>query len=399
MTSQTSELTAPSGVTPDRFPWWPLLVLGFAWFLGVAVELSPAGLLGGIADELDVSVTAVGTLTTFFALGNALLVLPLTALSLRFARRTALLAVMMVFVASNVAVSLAPTIVVADIGRFVGGAAYGVVCALLPAVAVHIAGPEHAARAVTLVFAASTLGMSLGAPIASLTGDAFGWRITFLGAAAVALVAGLLMVRTVPDIRTTSERRVSLLEAARLPGVLRVCVGWALLMLGHFVVLTYIDAYLENLGVPTFVTSISLFLLGVGGLVGVFLVGRIAKNSVVAALIAAPATVAAAFAALALGGDALPVVLAAIAVWGVGFSGTVLIYQRAVLITGRRAPETATSIGVLLAQGGFAAGAAIGGVTINVLGVATIPIVGLLFVLGTIVIATTLRPPIRNAMA
>ncbi|WAM19080.1 MFS transporter [Rhodococcus sp. JS3073] len=397
MTSQTSEHSTPSDVAPDRFPWWPLLVLGFAWFLGVAVELSPAGMLGGIADELDVSVTAVGTLTTFFALGNALLVLPLTALSLRFARRTALVTVMMVFVVSNIVVGLAPSILVADIGRFVGGAAYGVVCALFPAVAVHIAGPTHAARAVTLVFAASTLGMSLGAPIASLTGDAFGWRITFLGAAAVALVVGMLMSRTVPDIRTTSERRVSLVEAGRLPGVLRVCIGWALLMLGHFVVLTYIDAYLEDLGVPTFVTSVSLFLLGVGGLIGVFVIGRIAKKSVITALIAAPMIVASAFAVLALGGNALPVVLASIAIWGVGFSGTVLIYQRAILITGRRAPETATSIGVLLAQGGFAAGAAIGGVTIEVLGVATIPVVALVFVLGTIVIATTLRPAIRSA--
>lgn len=57
----------------------------------------------------------------------------------------------------------------------------------------------------------------------------------------------------------------------------------------------------------------------------------------------------------------------------------------------RRSPQTATSIGVLLAQAGFAAGATVGGVTLDSFGVATIPLVGLAFVVGSIIIATTLR--------
>ena len=136
----------PDQQWPERFPWLPILVLGFAWFLAVAIELSPAGLLNAIAADLDVSVVAVGTMTTFYALGNALLVLPLTALAIKFARRTALTVVMIVFVASNLIVALAPTIVVADIGRFIGGASYAVICTLFPAVVVRIAGPRHAAQ-------------------------------------------------------------------------------------------------------------------------------------------------------------------------------------------------------------------------------------------------------------
>jgi predicted MFS family arabinose efflux permease len=36
----------------------------------VAIELSPAGLRGAIAADLDNSVVAVGTMTTFYALGT-----------------------------------------------------------------------------------------------------------------------------------------------------------------------------------------------------------------------------------------------------------------------------------------------------------------------------------------
>jgi DHA1 family inner membrane transport protein len=394
----TSKTTVePTRVQPEQFPWLPILVLGFTWFLAVAIELSPAGLLGAIANDLDISVVAVGTMTTFYALGNALLVLPLTALAIRFARRTALNVVMIVFVASNVAVALAPTITIADIGRFVGGASYAVICTLFPAVVIRIAGPRYAGKAITVVFTATSLGAALGAPLASIVGNTFGWRITFLGAAALAAVAGALMSFLVPKIREGAHQPLSLRDTAREPGVLRVAIGWSLVMLAHFVVLTYIEAYLTSLGLPTYVTSLTLFLLGVGGIVGTLFIGQISSRSVSAALIVAPCMVAAGLVVLLLGGSYLAVVLVGIALWGVGMASTVVVYQQAVLVTGHRAPETATSIGVLLAQAGFAAGATVGGGTITAFGVAAIPLVALAFVIGSIIIATTLRRLVNQA--
>ncbi|MFL4480392.1 MFS transporter [Paeniglutamicibacter sp. ORCA_105] len=397
MTSPTAVRGIAEGTASDKFPWLPILALGFAGFLGLTVELSPAGLLNAIATDLEVSLAAVGTMTTFFALGNALLVLPLTALAMRFGRRTALVSVMAVFVISNLVVAVAPSIFAADIGRFIGGASFAVQCALIPAVAVRIAGPRHAGRAMSVVLGANTLGMALGAPIASLVGVAVGWRVTFIVAAGVALLVGVMLCLTVPQIRSAAEGRVSILEAARLPGVVRVCLGWALLMVGHFVVLTYFDAYLKQLGIPAYVTGISLFVLGAGGILGVILIGRIAKRSVPAALVVAPAAVVVALGILATGTGSLPVVLAAVAVWGVGFSGTILISQQTILLLGRRAPETSMSIGILLAQVGFALGATIGGLAVTYLGIATIPLVAVLFVLGAVAVAFSLRSSVLGA--
>jgi MFS family permease len=232
---------------PNPFPWLQILVLGFAWLLAVAIELSPAGLLNAIAADLNISVVAVGTMTTFYALGNALLVLPLTALAIRFARRTALAVVMIVFVASNLVVALAPTIVVADAGRFIGGASYGVICTLFPAVVVRIAGPRHAGKAITVVFAATSLGTALGAP-----------RLPDRQCSRLArhpprrghprLRRRVLMSFLVPKTRGSDRKPLTLAQTARLPGVLRVAIGWSLVMLAHFVVLTYIEGYFTNLG-------------------------------------------------------------------------------------------------------------------------------------------------------
>ena len=410
MTKSAAPLTDPAGAPTEpatatetaattRFPWAPILVLGFAWFLAVAIELSPAGLLGSIAADLNISTAAAGTLTTFYALGNAILVLPLTALALRFSRRSALNVVMVAFVASNVIVAVAPTLAVADAGRFLGGACYALICTLFPAVAVRISGPRHAGKAITVVFAATSLGVALGAPLASLAGNAFGWRVTFLASAALALIAGVLMSFTVPAVRERQAKGMSLIQTARLPGVMRVAIGWALVMLAHFVVLTYIDAYLEDLGVPKYVTSVTLFLIGASGLVGTILIGRVSSRSAYAALLSAPVTVAVGFVVLFFSGGNLAVVLIAVALWGLGVAAAVVVYQQAILLTGRRAPETATSIGVLLAQAGFAVGATVGGVTLDSFGVATIPLVALAFVVGSIIIATPLRNTMHNAPA
>ncbi|MBG6218423.1 putative MFS family arabinose efflux permease [Arthrobacter sp. CAN_A6] len=394
--TKTMELEATPVVT-TRFPWAPILILGFAWFLGVAIELSPAGLLSDIAADLDVTAAGAGTLTTFYALGNAILVLPLTAIAIRFSRRTALNVVMIVFVISNLVVAAAPNLFAADAGRFLGGACYALICTLFPAVAIRIAGPQHAGKAITVIFAATSLGTALGAPIASLAGNAFGWRITFLAAAVLALIAGILMSFIVPAVHVKVQKSLTLMETARLPGVLRVAIGWALVMLAHFVILTYIDAYLENLGVPTYITSVTLFLIGIGGLVGTILISRVSNKSVFAALIAAPVTVAVGLAFLFLSNGNLVVVLIAVALWGTGIAAAVVAYQQSILLTGRRAPEMATSIGVLLAQAGFATGSTVGGITLDFLGVAAIPLVALVFVAGSIIIATTLRPIIHAA--
>lgn len=110
--------------------WLTVVVLAAAGFLALAVELSPAGLLTRIAPDLDVSVATAGSLTALYSLGNAVLVLPLTALAVRFDRRTILAATLMVFVLGNALVMVADGLPVALAGRFVSGGAHGLLMAL-----------------------------------------------------------------------------------------------------------------------------------------------------------------------------------------------------------------------------------------------------------------------------
>jgi predicted MFS family arabinose efflux permease len=383
MTSSTSAVPAEAGpgprATSERFPWFTVIVLAFTGFLSLTTELLPAGLLTQIAPALHVNLGVAGLMTSAYALGNVITVIPLTRLAIRLPRRTALVIIVLLFVVSNLIVVLTPNIAVAIVGRFIGGAAHGVIWALLPSVVARLGGTRHVGRAMTIVFTANSLALAVGAPLSALLGNSIGWRMAFLVAAAVAFVIALVLAAVVPHMHTETTEHVPLHKAALLPGALRVCIAWALVMLGHFAVLTYISPYLVRLGVGTGIIGLSLFVLGAAGIVGVLLGGRLGQRSLVAGMIAAPALIAVAFLALFLAPPSVPVVLVILVVWGMGFSGTVLLYQQAVLATGRRAPETVTSISVVLSQLGIALGATVGGLTVELFGVAALPLVGLVF--------------------
>ncbi|MEU4777257.1 MFS transporter [Micromonospora sp. NPDC023633] len=395
----TTTATAPAPVEPAtrRSVWLAVLVLAAAGFLALTVELSPAGLLTRIAPDLHASVAATGSLTALYSLGNAILALPLTVLAVRFARRVSLAAALLVFVIGNAVVAFSSDLAPALVGRFIAGGAHGLLMSLAPAVAVGLVGHQREARALSMIIGANTLGIALGAPLASLAGTTLGWRTAFFAAAAIALICAVLLAVLVPPMRAQATKSLGLLSAARQPGVLRFGIGWMLMMLAYMGVLTYLDPYLEQLDAPAWVTSLSLFVFGAGGFAGVAIAGRIVARSRMTALIAMPLLMAACFAALSLGITSVPVVVALLFVWGIAFAGLVLVWQQALLLTGHRAPEMSMSIGVVLTQAGMAAGAALGGLIVSTAGVTATPLLGLVVTLAALTLLIKAAPILRRA--
>lgn len=397
-------VTAPAPVSTaassrDRFPWLAILVLASAGFLALAVELSPAGLLNQMAPGLNTSVAAAGSLTALYSLGNAILALPLTALALRFSRRFSLTATLLIFVVGNVLVVLASDLMPALVGRFISGGAHGLLMSLAPAVAVGMAGFKYERRALSLVIGANTVGIALGAPLASFVGTTLGWQATFIGAAAVSLICAILLAMTVPPMRADAGTPMPLMQALRQPGVLRIGAGWGLMMLAYMTVITFIDPYLAALGAPPLLTSLSLLFFGGAGLIGVWLGGQIATRSRPAALITMPIFMAVALLGLSFGITSIPVVLILLLVWGVGFSGLVMVWQQTLLLVGHRSPEKSMSIGVVFTQLGMAAGAVLGGIVLDSFGVLATPLVGAIVTAATLVLLIGIAPILTRAEA
>ncbi|WP_262107410.1 MFS transporter [Arthrobacter sp. Marseille-P9274] len=391
-------MTSPTDrAATERFPWLAILVLASAGFLALAVELSPAGLLTRIAPDLNASVAMAGSLTALYSLGNAILALPLTSLAVRFSRRFSLAGTLLVFVAGNALVVFASDLLPALAGRFISGGAHGLLMSLAPAAAIGVAGLEHERRALSIVIGANTVGIALGAPLASLVGTALGWRATFISAALLALVCALLLAAKIPPLRAGQTRQMPLSQAIRQPGVFRIGAGWMLMMLAYMAVLTYIDPYLAALGAPPLLTILSLFVFGTGGVAGVWLAGQIAARSRLAALLSMPLLMAATLLLMSIGLTSIPVILVLLFVWGIGFSGLVMVWQQTLLLVGFRSPEKSMGIGVVLTQAGMAAGSALGGIVLDRFGVMATPLAGAVITVAALALLIGISPILTAA--
>ncbi|TFV76631.1 MFS transporter, partial [Blastococcus sp. CT_GayMR20] len=86
-----------------------LLALAIGAFGIGTTEFVVMGMLPEIADDLGVSVSAVGILISAYAIGVVIGAPTLTALGLRFTPRQTLIALMVVFVVGNALAAFAPT--------------------------------------------------------------------------------------------------------------------------------------------------------------------------------------------------------------------------------------------------------------------------------------------------
>ncbi|GAB2717895.1 MFS transporter [Nocardia thraciensis] len=110
------------GGRADRLPAGVYL-LGFSLFAMGSAEFLLAGVLPEVATDFDVTLSSAGMLITAFALGVVFGGPPFAVLSLRWPRRTALVATQGVFAAA-VAVGLLGNYQVLLVSRAVAGLAY-----------------------------------------------------------------------------------------------------------------------------------------------------------------------------------------------------------------------------------------------------------------------------------
>jgi len=383
-------ITTAAGPTTGRSSLLPLIVLSLCGFISVTTELLPSGLLTGMAADLGTGISAAGALTSAYAAAIVLTVLPLTRLTIRVPRRLLFAAILCIFAAANVLVALSPTLPVAVTGRVLAGVAHGLLWATIAPMVGRISSPARAPRAMAIVFAGTSLGLAAGAPLGTLLGQALGWRTAFLILAGVSLLLAVLAFLTIPMVSPDSRRPLSLARAVRLPGVGLIIGGWAVMLLAHFAALTYIAPFLEHAGLGEMVGA-ALAVLGITGLLGVGLAGRVPRRALFVGLLAAPMFLVSGLLGLSVLPLNLATAVALLGIWGIGYSAAAVFDQQVVLVVGHEAPDTVTSVSVVAIQLGIALGAALGGLTVDILGVTWVPLTGAVFAVGSVALRMGLR--------
>ncbi|OLZ52224.1 MFS transporter [Amycolatopsis keratiniphila] len=348
-----------------------LLALTTTVFLGCLTEVLPAGLLLGMSEELGVSPSATGQLVTVYAITTALTAVPLTGATLRVPRKRLLLVLIFGFLATNLVIAVSSSYPLILATRVVSGALTGVMWSLVAGYAMRLAPAGLTGRALAVAMSGTPIGFALGVPAGTALGEFADWRWAF---AAMALISVPLLawvsvaVPAVPAERTEPTRP---LAASRLPGMRPVLATVALFSLGHNVAYTYIGPVFAGLGVERMLGA-ALLVFGCATVGGLVAVGSALDSRPRAVLLSCSVATAAAIVLMGISDGVHGLVLAAAALWGLGFGGAPTAFQAVTAVLAGPTADAAQSLTIAAWNGAVAGGALVGGLLLP-LGTSSLP--------------------------
>lgn len=348
-------------------------VLAFSLFAMGSAEFLLAGVLPAIAHDLDITLASAGALISSFAIGVVVGGPPLAVLTLRWPRRTTLVATQAVFAASVAAGLVADSVGLLLATRFVCGLAYAGFWAVAAVTAIGLVPADRTARASGVVVTGLSVAMVAGGPAGALLSHFTGWRGGFWGIVVLTVLGIALTVLAVPDTKAAQAPSVRReLRTMRRPQ-LWVVYGVTLLTTAAYMIsYNYLAAFLtDTTGIAEVWVPAVLTLFGIGAFAGLSVGGRIADRRPFHALAAGAAGIAACSVLLALLAERAWAVVTLVLLLGVaGFVLNPAIYGRVFTIASQAptlAGATAVSafqLGIslvpLLAGAALNAGAAVG---------------------------------------
>jgi predicted MFS family arabinose efflux permease len=309
--------------------WLAVLSVAFSATVFCTTEFLPVGLLRYISHGLAVSEGAAGIMVSAPGLLAAISAPAVTVAVRRADRRRVLQGLGLILVASNLIAMLAPNFFILVLARALFGVGIGGFWAIGAGLGARLVSDQHVGRATSLIFAGVSLGMLIGGPAGALIGELAGWRAAFGATLAMSVVALLVQVAALPELRVIQR-----ISGRDLLGILATRPGrvglaaMTLALCGQFATYTYVTPLLATVSGFDGKT-ISSLLLGYTliGLFGNFMGGAGAQRDVRTTLLATILFIALPVAVLPALGIHRISAIAALAVWGVSYGAMPVALQ------------------------------------------------------------------------
>ena len=345
-----------------RFAPTSLLIGNFVTGLSV---MGPAGMLGELADGLNVSVRDASLLITF---GAAVLCIgsPLTAwLTSRFDRRTLLTSTLFVVGLAHLASALAPNYYSLLALRLIMLAVVALFTPQAAGTAALMSPVEHRGGTMSFVFLGWSLSAAFGLPLVTYMASHFGWRSVFALSAGVAFLGAVLTAWRLPrgllgvpvDLKTWSE-------LFRNPAIIVLLLITIMQTSGAFAVFTFIGPVMTNLMNASAETVAGIFFVwGITGLIGNILASRVVdtwggwKTS-----LTSTSLLLIGIAGWAMGSGVLIAMFVATVFWGLGFVPSNSMQQVRLVTAAPALASASVSLNTSALYIGQAIGSGIGGI-------------------------------------
>lgn len=370
---------------------WALTLSAFA--IGTT-EFVIVGLVPTIASDLAVSLPSAGLLVSLYALGVAIGAPVLTALTVRWNRKSVLITLMAIFVAGNILAWQAPSYETLILARIFTGLAHGVFFSIGSTIATSLVAKEKEASAIAIMFTGLTVALVTGVPLGTWIGQEFGWRATFLIVSILGFIALIGSAILVPsNLKQSVPAKISeQLKVLTQPRLLLVYAMTAVGYGGTFVAFTYLAPILEQVsGFESSAVGLIMLVYGVSVAAGNIWGGKLAdKMGAVKALqliFSGLALVLLAFTFTA--GDQIAAVITVL-IWGAFAFGNVPGLQVYVVQLAQKytpnAVDVASGLNIAAFNVGIALGSIIGGTVVEDMSLTDTPWIGALIVVLAIIL-------------
>ena len=302
----------------SRSGWGAVFALTLCVSTLVASEFLPVSILTPIATDLHLTEGAAGQAISVSGLFAVLTSLMIATITRGFDRRILLLGLTLLMLLSGLAVAFAPNFVVLMVGRALVGMVIGGFWSVSAATVMRLVSERQVPRALAILNSGNALATTVAAPLGSILGQFIGWRSAFFLVVPLAALTFAWQWSALPPMPSDhTGRHVSALGVLRRPAARLGMAAVALFFVGQFALFTYLRPFLESVtGLNVSMLSLVLLVMGVAGMFGTWLIGRLVARSLAATLIIAPLGLAAIACGLVASGSLAAPTVALLTLWG-----------------------------------------------------------------------------------
>jgi predicted MFS family arabinose efflux permease len=321
-----------------------MILMSSVTFVGILSELMPSGVLPQMMQELDLSEVQGGNLVGYYALASAVFSIPLISATMQYNRKVLLLLLLAGFAISNIIVAIASNFVLIISMRVIGGICAGIMWPMIAAYGMRLVTPEHYGKAVAVIMAGTTLGISLGMPLMTWIGDNYGWRTEFIVIGIIIIGIGILSMMMLPSLRGEKlTQETGPLAMLKNKAVLMVLLFTLLGVSAHYGVYVYIASLVDAIQMAGGI-EMALIMFGIGSLLSVILAIKYTDNHLQLLTILMFAFLILAMVIFLLFKGIVGLSHLGFFLWGISFGPLVTLFQTAVGRQVEKAKDIATSI-------------------------------------------------------
>lgn len=258
-----------------------VLALGFCAFIFNTSEFVPVGLLSDISNDFDIAPAKTGWMLTIYAWIVGLMSLPMMLVTSKMERKRLLLITCAVFIISHGLSSIAWSFESLLISRIGVALSHAVFWSITASIAIRVAPPGKMNFALSVLATGTGMAMVLGVPIGRMIGQAMGWRMAFEAIGMAAFIITVVVFRLLPELPSLTTKDLKSKVRSVFTNKVLFIMYFAIFLVftAHYASYSYIEPFLVEFGGSTdqFATLI-LLVFGAAGIIGSTLFGYLGEK-------------------------------------------------------------------------------------------------------------------------